>query len=220
MQPSSEQEREFREAIRRYFGECTPATCDLIANELLAGGFQTVLRKLGLPPSSTPDQQYAMVLVYIRKNGEAAFRDRMAGIKPPEVPPAPPLDPPTPRGRAAASAPPVAEKPQPARATAAADTRTDSASGTNSSRRNVPLKPGIPPKPGTFDDSTPAFDPNKPNNPAGEWPAVERRSGRERRRTPDPRGQIDVVYRNRRFGKDRRSGKERRKNWPKGGFIE
>jgi len=79
-----------------------------------------------------------------------------------------------------------------------------------------PLKPGIPPAPGTFDSRTPSWDPKKPYDPNGEWPAVERRSGRERRKGPRRRD-VQITYRNRRFGKDRRTSEERRKNWPRGG---
>ncbi|MBI1290852.1 hypothetical protein GC173_06355 [bacterium] len=79
-----------------------------------------------------------------------------------------------------------------------------------------PLKPGIPPEPGTFDAKTPSWDPSKPHDPAGKWPEVERRSGRERRKGPR-RNEVEITYRNRRFGKDRRAETERRRNWPRGG---
>jgi hypothetical protein len=79
-----------------------------------------------------------------------------------------------------------------------------------------PLKPGPAPEPGTYDAKTPSWDPNKPNDPKGTWPQVERRSGRERRRGPR-RNEVEITYRNRRFGKDRRAETERRRNWPRGG---
>jgi hypothetical protein len=82
-----------------------------------------------------------------------------------------------------------------------------------------PLKPGIPPDPGTFERGNPSWDPDKPHDPNGKWPEVERRSGRERRRV-ERRKELDIVYKNRRYGKDRRVGEERRKNWPKDGHIQ
>lgn len=80
-----------------------------------------------------------------------------------------------------------------------------------------PLIPGTRPKAGTYSSDTPSWDPEKPHDPTGEWPAVERRSGRERRRMPDRRNKFDIVYRNMRYGGERRSDEERRKNWPKNG---
>ncbi len=79
-----------------------------------------------------------------------------------------------------------------------------------------PLQPG--PAPAPEHANGPAWDPNKPYHPKGTWPEVERRSGVERRQGADRRKNVDLVYRNRRFGKDRRSPTERRRNWPKGGF--
>lgn len=82
-----------------------------------------------------------------------------------------------------------------------------------------PLIAAPPPVPGSFDANTLPYDPSKPHDPTGVWPQVERRSGRERRRQADRRQALEVVYKNRRFGKDRRKGpKERRRNWPPEGF--
>lgn len=80
-----------------------------------------------------------------------------------------------------------------------------------------PLVPAPAPDPSDVNGSTPSWDSKKPWDPTGNWPEVERRSGRERRRLPDRRSEVDIVYRNRRYGGDRRDDEERRKNWPKGG---
>lgn len=77
---------------------------------------------------------------------------------------------------------------------------------------------GIPPEPGTFDKNTPTWNPNKQHDPTGRWPEAERRDGRERRRGPR-REAVDIIYSNRRYGKDRRLSGERRNGWPKGGHI-
>lgn len=66
--------------------------------------------------------------------------------------------------------------------------------------------------------NTPAWDPERPYDPTGTWPQVERRSGVERRTGKDRRASVELIYKNRRYGKDRRLSGERRKNWPKGGF--
>ncbi len=57
-------------------------------------------------------------------------------------------------------------------------------------------------------------------DPSGSFPEVERRSGKERRRFPDRRKAVDIVFKNRRFGKGRRNGEERRKDWPEGGYDQ
>lgn len=44
------------------------------------------------------------------------------------------------------------------------------------------------------------------------WPEVERRSGKERRQNPDRRNEVDLIFKNQRFGGERRHGKDRRKN--------
>lgn len=82
-----------------------------------------------------------------------------------------------------------------------------------------PLRPGTPPTTGTF-TNTPAWDSAKPYDPNGTWPEVERRNGIERRVSPDRRGDVELIFKNRRFGKDRRSKLERRKNWPTKGYIK
>lgn len=86
-------------------------------------------------------------------------------------------------------------------------------------RISVPLKPGAPPEPGTYDERTPAWDPSRSHDPKGAWPAAERRNGIERRQKPDERMEVELIFKNRRFGKDRRQGKERRRNWPRTGFV-
>ncbi len=83
-----------------------------------------------------------------------------------------------------------------------------------------PLVPAPAPEPGTFGPDTPSYDPSKPHDPKGVWPEVERRSGRERRRIPERRKECEIVFKNRRYGRDRRSGKERRRDWPKDGHKE
>lgn len=45
------------------------------------------------------------------------------------------------------------------------------------------------------------------------WPEVERRSGKERRKKPDRRNDVELIFKNKRFGGERRKGKDRRKNW-------
>ena len=45
------------------------------------------------------------------------------------------------------------------------------------------------------------------------WPEGERRNGKERRQAKDRRSEVEMVFKNKRFGGERRSGKERRKNW-------
>lgn len=81
-----------------------------------------------------------------------------------------------------------------------------------------PLVPGPSPEPGSVNPRSPAWDPGKPYDPAGEWPAVERRSGIERRSGTDRRGSVEMIFKNKRYGKDRRVSGERRKNWPQKGF--
>ncbi|MCC6546018.1 hypothetical protein IT570_02530 [Candidatus Sumerlaeota bacterium] len=82
-----------------------------------------------------------------------------------------------------------------------------------------PLIGAPSPAPESVPQGALAFDPSKPHDPTGVWPEVERRSGRERRRTPDRRKALEVTFKNRRFGKDRRkASKDRRKNWPPEGF--
>lgn len=83
-----------------------------------------------------------------------------------------------------------------------------------------PLVAAPAPEPGTYDEKTPSWDSAKPRDPMGVWPDVERRSGKERRRKPDRRKDVDIVYQNKRYGGDRRQSGERRKNWPKGGHIK
>jgi hypothetical protein len=82
-----------------------------------------------------------------------------------------------------------------------------------------PLRTGTPPLTGTF-TNTPAWDSSKPYDPNGTWPEVERRNGIERRIAADRRGDVELIFKNRRFGKDRRSKIERRKGWPTKGFIK
>jgi len=82
-----------------------------------------------------------------------------------------------------------------------------------------PLRTGTPPTTGTF-NNTPAWDSSKPYDPNGTWPEVERRSGIERRVKVDRRSDVELIFKNRRFGKDRRSKIERRKNWPNKGYIK
>jgi len=45
------------------------------------------------------------------------------------------------------------------------------------------------------------------------WNGIERRSGEERRKNPNRRQKVEMVFKNRRFGGERRSGKDRRANW-------
>lgn len=69
-------------------------------------------------------------------------------------------------------------------------------------------------------DKWPSWDATKKWDPTGTWPEVERRSGRERRRLDDRRREVDIVYKNQRYGKPRRRPAERRKNWPSGGHAK
>jgi len=55
--------------------------------------------------------------------------------------------------------------------------------------------------------------PDKPTPGQKTWPAVERRSGKERRKMNNRRGQVETIFKNKRFGGERRSGKDRRKPW-------
>lgn len=57
----------------------------------------------------------------------------------------------------------------------------------------------------------PQSTPMEPQNLT--WPAVEKRSGEDRRVGKSRRQTIEMIFKNKRFGRDRRSGIERRKNW-------
>jgi hypothetical protein len=80
-----------------------------------------------------------------------------------------------------------------------------------------PLKPGPSPTTAEGQEDWLSWDGNKPYDPKGTWPEVERRSGRERRKSLDRRNSVEIIYKNKRFGRDRRSDEEPRKNWPKDG---
>ena len=67
-----------------------------------------------------------------------------------------------------------------------------------------------PPAPASVKPADPTAKPPSPEKTLTE---VERRSGKERRHNTDRRGDLEVVFRNRRFGGERRKGKDRRKNW-------
>jgi hypothetical protein len=127
----------------------------------------------------------------------------------PETPP--PLKPPTP----APLKPPTPAPLPPASGKVSPYSNVD-----NSGFPRGPLISAPSPDPATVSPDSPAWDPTKPHDPTGVWPEVERRSGRERRRHSDRRLNVDVVYKNRRYGKDRRTQKERRKNWPRDGFKQ
>ena len=81
-----------------------------------------------------------------------------------------------------------------------------------------PLQPGPSPDGSATAARGPAWDPSKPYDPEGTWPAVERRNGIERRSGADRRGSVEMIFKNKRYGKDRRTSGERRKNWPVKGF--
>lgn len=52
-----------------------------------------------------------------------------------------------------------------------------------------------------------------PAQPEKSWPEIDRRSGKERRVNKDRRQDVELIFKNKRFGGDRRSGKDRRQNW-------
>lgn len=61
------------------------------------------------------------------------------------------------------------------------------------------------------ESDSPANDAGAKKAADGEWDGVERRSGKERRVKPDRRDNVEVIFKNKRYGRDRRSGKDRRK---------
>ncbi|MDX2177747.1 MAG: hypothetical protein SF028_14895 [Candidatus Sumerlaeia bacterium] len=205
-----------RHSIRLYFSEFGPDLAEALAAELVdRGGFSKLFAKIGEPLPPGNEERYQRLAEIIRQRGAARLMALLgASTRAPAADPGTP--PPVPRAAAAKPAPAPAAAPAEAPPSA---TRAELAPATPAGRVNIPLKPGIPPKPGTFDERTPAFDPSKPRDPNGEWPAVERRSGKERRQQPDRRSSVELIYKNRRFGKERRSPKERRRNWPRGGVV-
>lgn len=65
-------------------------------------------------------------------------------------------------------------------------------------------------KPAAIEEAKPATPSAQPEKT---WPEVERRSGKERRVHEDRRKDVELIFKNKRFGRDRRSGKDRRQNW-------
>lgn len=49
-----------------------------------------------------------------------------------------------------------------------------------------------------------------------DWDGAERRVSGERRSGADRRKNVELIFKNKRYGRDRRSGEERRRNWPPG----
>jgi hypothetical protein len=210
---------QLRQAIHRYFAEFPENVREHIYGELLKpAGLVGLLQRLSLPTQGDPSAQYDALIGHLRRDGVermiGSSPDRETRLLSPKPPPkGAPDEPPSERKIVLAQAPALLKRdespslraePTPALAPAAPQPSFPSG----------PLRPAPPPEAGSFDVRTPSWDASKPHDPEGMWPAVERRSGRERRRQEDRRKKIDIVYKNSRFGKDRRSTTERRKNWP------
>jgi len=69
----------------------------------------------------------------------------------------------------------------------------------------------------TSGDVSPVLSPAIKSKPSREaekkWSKMEHRSGKDRRVRKARRKDVDVIFKNKRFGGERRSGKDRRKNW-------
>ncbi|MBN1902307.1 hypothetical protein JW926_13360 [Candidatus Sumerlaeota bacterium] len=69
------------------------------------------------------------------------------------------------------------------------------------------VTPAIPLTASSFPKQPATFPQDKKGNTG------ERRSGKERRHKPDRRADVELIFKNKRFGGERRSGEDRRKNW-------
>lgn len=211
------------------------------------GGLPRLLRKLGIPADGTSEMQYASLVQYFRRVGtkdflqltgfekldfriEVVSKHDKEGTSFSKQLAVMPVDRSSAQLRPAGEAVdlsgtgPRARGPADSQATANRVAGQDARQALpNEQMARADSSPGVqlpkapPPAFGTYDRTTPSHDPAKPYNPMGEWPATERRTGEERRKSRERRSSVDMVYKNRRFGRDRRSGIERRKNWPPGG---
>ncbi len=229
---------QLRQGIHSYFREFGYNSCEMLFNELVRhGGMKPLLEDIGLNDPGNSDDQYVYLLNYLRRNGMEVFAKKMGAEiywntdRPATPPPSEP--------RAASGLPymkqatPVnAPQYQRVKASLPESASSDRVRKPDSSKSAKSSPPKIkksetqrlsdeelkslrkaaeagPPAPG-----------EKPPEgygtlPDGTWDGkTERRSSKERRANRDRRNEVDVIFKNRRYGGDRRSGNERRKDWP------
>lgn len=221
MPPDSEQQ--IRSAVHNYFREFGYDLSETIYGELIkAGGIQRILRRLGSDDPGYPDDQYAVILNYIRRHGEEKF---LSAIGQGKVDYRPTMETDTARMRELEEKQKELLKRKFLRDAGVSDAANRETSTAPPRQVLTPADKPRPPEP------APGPEPLEEGNPAvleqqggtslpgtkpdGTWDGVtERRSGRDRRTGGDRRAAVEVVFKNRRFGGDRRAGKERRRNWP------
>ncbi len=204
---------QLREGIHSYFREFGYNSCELIFNEIVRhGGMEPLLNDLGLNDPGNSDDQYVYLLNYLRRNGIDVFAKKMGAEahRNAERPLIPEVE-----GKPVSGLPYMK---QPTPLGARQYKRVQAKLPERKSSESVALPDPSEVEPVIRKKDTPlpeADDSSSGLLPDGSWDGkTERRSGKERRARGDRRSDVDVVFKNRRYGGDRRSGAERRKNWP------
>ena len=211
---SSQTEQQVRSAIHNYFREFGYDLAETIHKELMKpAGMQRILRRLAVEDPGHPDDQYAAILNFLRRNGEESFLEAIGQGR---VDYRPKMQTDTTRMRE------IEEKQK-----ELFRREFIRRAGTSEKAKEAPAKPAEPKaaSPAPVEELPPAAkqppppaapvapEPQPPETvPGGPWDGVaERRRNKDRRTGQDRRGRVEVVFKNRRFGGDRRADKERRR---------
>lgn len=181
----------------------------------LESGMRQLFKKLNLSFPASLNQQLEAVAKFISISGEAEFRKRILytdsdskfAIKPIIY-----VDKPSPLLQGASVSTPAKEQTQPKQTPSAMQEIQTPSAQPPKPQANILSTPVAPIQPPPASIPSPAEEKVDPAKLT--WPYVDRRSGKDRRTKQDRRSQVDVIFKNKRYGGERRSGIERRKNWP------
>ncbi|MCX7000021.1 MAG: hypothetical protein NT106_06980 [Candidatus Sumerlaeota bacterium] len=183
--------------IKKYFSSFGERVLNTMLNHATSDtGLNNLMRKLGiLRKDKDEDTIFAEIVGWIYTYGEPRFLSLYKELIPKEL---------------------SSQKVEPVESLSTQTSQT--ALSPDESSPGSPLDSTVTVEIGsTSGDVSPVLSPAIESKPSREaekkWPEVERRSGKDRRARKERRKDMDVVFKNKRFGGERRSVKDRRKNW-------